>query len=94
MCNGERRLTEFDECGQPICQSHAWLEVGGFLIDITADQFCDRHEPVIVTLDRSWHDQFQSQTRHAESDILESARFVIEVYQRVADRIKGESSGM
>lgn len=93
VCNGERRLTELDEFEQPRCQSHAWLEVGGFLVDMTADQFCDRLEPVIVTQDHSWHDQFQGQTRHAGSDILESSPFVKEVYQRVADRIQGLSNG-
>ncbi|MNQ97854.1 hypothetical protein D3C85_1135190 [compost metagenome] len=33
--------------------SHAWLEVEGFTIDITADQF--GKEPVIVTKHSGWH---------------------------------------
>lgn len=33
--------------------SHAWLEVEGFIIDITADQF--GQEPIIVTRHSDWH---------------------------------------
>jgi hypothetical protein len=39
--------------------SHAWLEVDGLIIDITADQF-DR-PPVIVTTDRTWHSTWPNQ---------------------------------
>lgn len=39
-------------------QSHAWLEQDGLIIDITADQFSNA-EPVLVTTDRSWHEQFE-----------------------------------
>ena len=38
--------------------SHAWIEQDGWIVDITADQFPDMDQPVIVTLDRSWHAQF------------------------------------
>lgn len=38
--------------------SHAWIEQRGLIVDITADQFPDIEEAVIVTRDRSWHDQF------------------------------------
>lgn len=34
--------------------SHAWLEVEGFTVDITADQF--GKEPVIVARRSEWHD--------------------------------------
>lgn len=36
--------------------THAWLEAGGVITDITADQFDDFTEAVIVTDDRTWHD--------------------------------------
>jgi hypothetical protein len=39
-------------------QSHAWIERDGVIVDITADQFDDMDQPVIVTVDRSWHDRF------------------------------------
>jgi hypothetical protein len=46
---------------EPDLHSHAWLEQDGLIVDITADQFDDVDEPVIVTSDRSWHQQFSSQ---------------------------------
>ena len=39
-------------------QSHAWLERGALIVDITANQFTDVSESVIVTCDRGWHKQF------------------------------------
>jgi hypothetical protein len=37
--------------------SHAWLEVAGYTIDITADQF--GQEPVIVAKQSHWHDALE-----------------------------------
>jgi hypothetical protein len=34
----------------------AWVERDGLIVDITADQFPDRSEPVLVTVGRTWHD--------------------------------------
>ena len=33
--------------------SHSWLVVGSYIVDITADQFSQ--PPVIVTLNSAWH---------------------------------------
>ncbi|WP_421353406.1 hypothetical protein [Aeromonas veronii] len=44
-------------------QSHAWLEVSRYIIDITADQFPDCSDPVIVTDDHSWHQRFEESAR-------------------------------
>ena len=90
ICNGTRYLTDqLDEWDRPREQSHAWLEVGGFIIDITAEQFDDCDTQVIVTKDRSFHGQFQGQTRHAEDDILGSNDFVKEKYGKLLRLIKG-----
>lgn len=46
-------------CGevyQPDMRSHAWVDVGGIIIDITADQF--GQPPVIVTRESAWHLQW------------------------------------
>ncbi len=43
--------------------SHAWLEIAGYIIDITADQFPDCNEPVIVTDDHTWHHRFKESMR-------------------------------
>lgn len=45
-------------------QSHAWLEKEEVIIDITADQFFDIEDDVIVTLDKTWHQQFKEDSRH------------------------------
>jgi hypothetical protein len=44
--------------------SHAWLENDGLIIDVTADQFDESLPRVVVTRDRSWHNQFIEQQRH------------------------------
>ena len=35
--------------------SHAWLQLGDIVVDITADQFSDVTEPVIVQENSEWH---------------------------------------
>jgi hypothetical protein len=44
-------------------RSHAWLEVDGTIIDITADGFEDVDDSVLVTTDSSWHSRFEEQSR-------------------------------
>jgi hypothetical protein len=46
--------------------SHAWVEVGGIIVDITADQFTDNPNAVIVTEERSWHSRFSGEQRRSE----------------------------
>jgi hypothetical protein len=54
---------EFGEPGSEVCYSHAWLECGGVIVDITADQFPDVSQPVIVTRDDRWHRLFHISNR-------------------------------
>jgi hypothetical protein len=45
--------------------SHAWFEApDGVIIDITADQFPEITEPVIVTAHSDWHNTFDQEERH------------------------------
>lgn len=45
-------------CGTfPDGKTHAWLEVYGYIVDITADQFPDVSQSVIVTNTSPWHEQ-------------------------------------
>ena len=46
-------------------QSHAWLQQGELIVDITADQFPEVSEPVIVTAESAWHSQFEGTLQHA-----------------------------
>jgi hypothetical protein len=39
-------------------QSHAWLKQGRIIVDITADQFPEVQEEVIVTTRSAWHRQW------------------------------------
>ena len=45
-------------CGMRGERSHAWLESDGLIIDITADQFAECNESVIVVKDSEWHRTF------------------------------------
>ena len=40
-------------------QTHAWLEQGGVIVDITADQFGEGMPSVLITRDRRWHEAFE-----------------------------------
>jgi|CEGC01.1.fsa_nt_gi hypothetical protein len=42
--------------------SHAWLCSDGIIVDITADQFDDVDDPVIVTEASKWHEQFSTES--------------------------------
>lgn len=48
-------------------QTHAWLELDGVIIDITADQFNRSNDPVIVTTNSTCHQRFKDQSRRAVS---------------------------
>ena len=39
-------------------ETHGWLVQGDLVVDITADQFCEVRDSVIVTRDSEWHRQF------------------------------------
>ena len=38
---------------------HVWIAIDGINIDISADQFPDIHEKVIVTRHSRWHDELE-----------------------------------
>jgi hypothetical protein len=45
-------------CGEKRSEgSHAWVEVGEIILDITGDQF--GQPPVVVTAASNWHDQWE-----------------------------------
>lgn len=50
--------------GQRNNHSHAWLEQRDLIIDITADQFNDNRNKVIVTTDNYWHKKFNGRIEH------------------------------
>lgn len=52
-------------CGDLEQEEHCWLEVDGWLVDITADQFPCVGDPVIVTrvTDESWHARLRGRSQ-------------------------------
>jgi hypothetical protein len=70
--------------------THAWLQRGGLIIDITADQFHDIDSPVLITDDHTWHDQFVSEVKHvAGLDIYDdhSRSSLARAYKTVLSKI-------
>lgn len=45
--------------------SHAWLQKGNLVVDITADQFDDNDGKVIVSENSAWHRQFTVEEEHS-----------------------------
>ena len=45
-------------------KSHAWLQNGSLIVDITADQFQDQNKTVIVTMNHCWHSSFNVINKH------------------------------
>lgn len=49
--------------------THAWVQRGDLIVDITADQFAEMVEvPVIVSTDSAWHRGFSVRERHPQAD--------------------------
>lgn len=61
--------------------SHAWLHADGVIVDITADQFSEVTEPVIVTTNSAWHSTFDQESLHEADCHLDDAR----TYARLGD---------
>jgi hypothetical protein len=83
--------------------SHAWIEADGVIVDITADQFQDISERVIVTTCSPWHGSFTREdnpheallgrTRSHEADFhvydANTASQCEEIYAVIIEQIEG-----
>lgn len=49
--------------------THAWVEKGGWIIDITAPQFEDVDDPVVVTDDNVWYKRFARMASYPYADL-------------------------
>ncbi len=55
----------------PNKESHAWLEIGDAIIDLTPDQFRDfPHAAPYVSTDRSWHNGWSILSRHPSIELF------------------------
>lgn len=59
--------------------SHAWLQLGDFTIDITADQFDDQDAGVIVSADSVWHSSFHGNIQNVADFCLYDQRSIFEL---------------
>ncbi|WP_026841647.1 hypothetical protein [Citrifermentans bremense] len=60
-------------------RTHAWLQLGDFTIDITADQFHDQSAGVIVSADSAWHSSFQGKIQNIADFCLYDQRSAFEL---------------
>jgi hypothetical protein len=63
--------------------SHAWLEASGIIVDITADQFPEIVEKVIVSAGSDWHAEFE---RDGEAEMKADYRVFDEFASARLDR--------
>lgn len=90
--------------GEPYCkggwQAHVWVEAGGVIIDITADQYDEMIHPVIASHDSDWHETFQVRSRIPYGEMMQMdgayarrfERMYREVTQRMSTSTKSVSS--
>lgn len=75
-------------------ETHAWLRRTDLIVDITADQFPEVDEPVIVTRHSPWHEGFDGRTR-GEADYRNtdehSAATRHELYVQIVARAAADS---
>lgn len=50
-------------CGRSNGGIHAWLEVDGTAIDVTADQFEDMEDKVLIQSPEVWHHKYEIENR-------------------------------
>jgi hypothetical protein len=75
-------------------ESHAWIEQDGLIVDITADQFPEIDEPVLVSWDRQWHDTFDDAAtlNQARLDVydLDTVQVLESIYERVLQQLDSD----
>ena len=71
-------------------QTHAWLEQGSVIADITADQFENQNSPIIVTTNHLWHSQFSGEIQNVANyeKYDPNTAYMLETdYYRIIDNI-------
>jgi hypothetical protein len=79
-------------CGWREGHSHAWIEANEVIVDITADQFPEILERVIVTNCSPWHGSFERRGDPHEADYLiydaNTAERCEETYRIILEKIE------
>lgn len=71
-CNGYRKRAK-QNCSKRTftVERHVWIELDGFILDITADQFRDQKRTVLVTNNRKWHSTFKGYKIYSYSSAMD-----------------------
>lgn len=83
-------------CGLRNGQSHAWLERHGIIVDLTADQFPEISDTVIVTRNQSWHNTFEERESYSadfERYDVRTASVLESAYKKIKSAIGDFPSG-
>jgi hypothetical protein len=72
--------------------SHAWLQRDDLVIDITADQFVDQEQPVIVAYKSEWHLTFNTDLKDEQPTDFEQydqlkARMLTRAYHAIIQNV-------
>ena len=70
--------------------SHAWLQAGNLVVDITADQFADVSDKVIVSANSDWHAKLNGVNKHvADYRIYDSHTVHVlgQIYIKIIEQI-------
>jgi len=72
-------------------KSHAWLQSNDLIVDITADQFDERTEKVIVGKETIWHKKLNGKPQHVADfrifDLYTKARLE-NMYKKIINQIE------
>lgn len=82
--------------GERMGHSHAWLGRRQLIIDITADQFDDNEDAVIVAESSEWHDSFNGRTLHMAGIHMygrELHEEYLDVYRTITEIIANNMDG-
>lgn len=87
----EKGFGEFDYIlGKRMEKSHGWLKQNEIVVDITADQFEDNNESVIVTINSKWHNEFNGEKLHiADFNIYDenAKNLLLSAYNEIIKKI-------
>lgn len=70
-------------------QTHAWVEVEGYVVDITADQFSDFAQAVFVGRASDWHGAWTGAMRYPHSEFTSIERTHLLEYKLLSRHLGG-----
>lgn len=73
-------------------QSHAWAEVEGYIVDITADQFSDFDQRVFVGRSSDWHGTWTGMKRYPHREFTSIGGEHLREYELLLRHLGGAGS--